>query len=108
TSTREDLTIGTAPGNDLVLTDPSVSRHHCTLRITGRGLELRDLGSTNGTVIGETEIRHGYIQSGARIKLGTTTISVEILDHQIAHPLAALDRIGDLVGSSMAMRRIYP
>ncbi|HWM87923.1 MAG TPA: FHA domain-containing protein, partial [Kofleriaceae bacterium] len=51
-STGEETSIGTDPGNDLVLTDRSVSRHHVSIRVTPRGLELRDLGSTNGTVLG--------------------------------------------------------
>lgn len=44
-----DLTIGRSPECDLVLSDPTVSRHHARLRRLPHGWELRDLGSTNGT-----------------------------------------------------------
>src|SRR5687767_7110797 len=50
-STGLELTIGTAEGNDLQLSDPAVSRHHCVLAVTAKGVELRDLESTNGTTL---------------------------------------------------------
>src|SRR6185436_3419639 len=52
TSAGEELTIGTAPGNDLVLTDNSVSRHHCSITAQGGTFLLRDRGSMNGTQLG--------------------------------------------------------
>ena len=107
-SRSDELVIGTAEGVDLRLSDPSVSRHHCTLRVSERGLELRDLGSTNGTLVGELEVVRGFVHSGARIRLGTTTIAVTVLDDEIAHHLGPGDRFGELIGASPAMRRMYP
>src|SRR5688500_219643 len=46
-----ELSIGTAPGNQLVVTDPTVSRHHAVISATGSGFQLRDLESTNGTCL---------------------------------------------------------
>ncbi|HEX4830426.1 MAG TPA: ATP-binding cassette domain-containing protein [Trebonia sp.] len=43
------LRIGRAAGNDIVLDDLIVSRHHAELRPAGGGYELADLGSHNGT-----------------------------------------------------------
>lgn len=101
------ISVGTSEGNELRLTDGSVSRHHCTIRAAERGLEVRDLGSTNGTFLGDTEIRHAYIANGARIRLGTSTVVVALLDHEVEHPLADGDRYGDLIGGSPAVRRLY-
>ncbi|HXW84857.1 MAG TPA: FHA domain-containing protein, partial [Candidatus Binataceae bacterium] len=44
-------TLGSTPDNDIVLSDPGVSRHHA--RITRRGGRFRvtDLESTNGTYL---------------------------------------------------------
>ncbi len=47
-----EVRLGSAPDNDLVLPLPGVSRHHALLRQGSRGLELVDLGSKNGLVIG--------------------------------------------------------
>ena len=107
-SADDELTIGTAAGTSLRLTDPAVSRHHCALRACGRGLELRDLGSTNGTFAQELEVVRGFIRSGARVRIGGTTLAVTIREDEIEHPLAIEDRFGDLIGQSAAMRRLYP
>jgi FHA domain/Domain of unknown function (DUF1707) len=43
------LVIGRAPGCDVLLPNPEVSRRHAEVRRVEGGWELRDLGSTNGT-----------------------------------------------------------
>ena len=103
-----ELSIGTGTGNDLQLTDGSVSRHHCVLHATDHGLELRDLGSTNGTFVGDLEIRHGIVTAGTRLRLGTSVIAIALLDHEIEEPLATESRFGELLGGSPEMRRLYP
>jgi two-component system, NtrC family, response regulator GlrR len=40
-----ELRVGKARSNDLCLPDPMVSRFHCVIQRTPRGLLLRDLGS---------------------------------------------------------------
>ena len=107
-SSEDELVVGSADGVALRLTDPSVSRHHCALRATVRGLELRDLGSTNGTQVGDFGVVRGLVRSGTRIRIGATTIVATVLDDEIAHPLGPGDRFGDLIGASSAMRRLYP
>ena len=107
-SEGEELTIGTAEGNDLRLTDPAASRHHCVLRTHERGLEVRDLASRNATMVGpHVEITRGFLATGARLVLGATTIEVRVLDEEIAQPLAPTDTFGQLLGGSPPMRRMY-
>src|SRR6476469_4268698 len=69
-SASDEITIGTAEGVDLRLTDPSISRHHCALMVTERGLELRDLDSTNGTYVNDVDVVRGFVRTGARIRAG--------------------------------------
>ena len=107
-SITDELTIGSSPGNDLIVLDESVSRHHCVLRASDRGLELRDLGSKNGTFVGGCEIVRGFIRSEARLVLGKSVVAVRILNDEVEQPIASADRFGDLIGASTAMRRIYP
>jgi transcriptional regulator with GAF, ATPase, and Fis domain len=107
-STGEELTVGTVEGNDLVVTDSAVSRHHLSLRVHERGIEARDLGSTNGTFAGEMEISGAYLRDGARITIGRTTLRIAFLDDEIAQPLADGDRFEGLIGASPAMRRLFP
>jgi DNA-binding NtrC family response regulator len=107
-SQSDELSIGTNDGNDLRLTDPSVSRHHCALHASERGLGLRDLGSRNGTFVGDVEFGAGFVRSGARIRIGKTTLAVAILDHDLEQPIALGDHLGPILGGSAAMRRLYP
>jgi len=48
---KDSTSLGRDPGNDIVIDDPQVSRHHA--RVTRRGglMVIEDLGSTNGTFI---------------------------------------------------------
>src|SRR4051794_17643314 len=82
-SSSDELSIGTAEGNDLRLTDAAVSRHHCALRAEPRGLALNDLGSRNGTFVGEVETLACFVRSGAQIRIGKRTLSVRILDQDL-------------------------
>ena len=77
TSTGEETTVGTDPGNDLVLSDRAVSRHHFAIRATPRGLELRDLGSTNGTVLGGYRVMSALVEPGALIGVGRTVLRLD-------------------------------
>src|SRR5204862_161150 len=64
------LRIGKNPDNDLVLTDTTVSREHCEITRDPKGYLLRDLGSTNGTLLDGAEIREGYLTPGAVLSVG--------------------------------------
>ncbi|HEU4406387.1 MAG TPA: sigma 54-interacting transcriptional regulator [Polyangiaceae bacterium] len=102
-----EVSVGTAPGNDLVLADPTVSRHHFSITATAEGFLLRDLDSSNGTWVGGTRILSGYIDDGARVRVGRTVVRIDLLDEDICEALSPEDRFGPLLGTSDAMRRIF-
>jgi hypothetical protein len=62
--------IGRGLDNDVVVEDPRVSRHHARLQRSGRGWELVDLSSTNGTFINDKPIRQRPVANGDTISLG--------------------------------------
>ncbi len=69
------ITIGREVGNDIVLEDPQVSRHHARLAQQAAGFVLEDLGSTNGTTInGQRVIGTRPINLGDMIGLGDTIV----------------------------------
>ena len=47
--TGEDNRLGRLPENDIALTSPRVSRRHAAIRRTDEGIELVDVGSSNGS-----------------------------------------------------------
>ncbi|MEJ7602757.1 MAG: sigma 54-interacting transcriptional regulator [Kofleriaceae bacterium] len=104
---EQDLAIGTAPANDLVLTDSAVSRHHIELARTPRGAAIRDLGSTNGTLVDGVPVERAYLVPNATISIGNTRLRFEALADETRAPLSNDDRFGRALGASPAMRRIF-
>ncbi len=52
----DTIAIGSAPGNDLVIDDRTVSRRHATITRLNGSIRLADLGSTNGTSVNGSRI----------------------------------------------------
>ena len=67
---RPETTIGRDPGNDLVLDSPVVSRRHAVLQLRDGAYWLRDLGSTNGTVVNGQLISETALRDGDIIRIG--------------------------------------
>jgi S1-C subfamily serine protease len=71
--TDAGLTFGREPSNDVILASarfPGVSGHHARLRLAdGRPL-LEDLGSRNGTLVGDTPIVSRELRRGEIFQLG--------------------------------------
>jgi len=74
------LRVGRAADNDVVLTDPRASRYHAQLRRTERGLEIMDLDSANGTLVGGRRLEANTwhpLPAGVVAYLGDTTLTLE-------------------------------
>ena len=71
--------IGREPDCDLVLEDARVSRHHAQIEVLDDGrVILRDLGSSNGTFVGEQRIDGGvWFDVPGAFRAGRTTLRVE-------------------------------
>lgn len=78
---QQGLRIGRAPENDIVLSDPNISRQHLVIWSTPRGAFLRDLGSQNGTYIAGRRVGAGpeSIPAGMQVRIGVTELQVEVL-----------------------------
>jgi pSer/pThr/pTyr-binding forkhead associated (FHA) protein len=53
---RGEFIFGRGPECHVQPNSPSVSRQHCLLRITADGVLIRDLASTNGTLVNGTRL----------------------------------------------------
>jgi two-component system, NtrC family, response regulator GlrR len=101
------MTIGAAPGCDVVLDHPAVSRHHCELEVTRNGLRVSDLGSKNGTFVDGIRIERAYVTAGRIIAAGPIELRVELVDDVHREPLEPGDHLDDLLGASTAMRLVF-
>jgi pSer/pThr/pTyr-binding forkhead associated (FHA) protein len=62
--------IGRALDNDIVVNDASVSRHHVLIESRNGAFVVRDLGSQNGTWLGDQRIGEAPLEDGDSVKLG--------------------------------------
>jgi DNA-binding NtrC family response regulator len=102
-----ELAVGSAASNDLVLTDPTVSRHHFVIQIGPDGVVLRDLDSTNGTTLAGYRVGSAHLRSGAILGLGLTTLRLDELAEEVREPLSEFEQFGRAIGKSVGMRRLF-
>ncbi len=72
----DTMSIGTAARNDLVLTDETVSRYHVELRHVDGRIRVRDLDSTNRTVVGGVQLGWADVDPGTVVRLGRTDVRI--------------------------------
>lgn len=70
--THRPFTLGRDPGNDIILRDPKVSRHHAEIVFERGFFVLHDLSSANGTFVNGKRIRVAPLTHGARLRMGNT------------------------------------
>jgi DNA-binding NtrC family response regulator len=102
------LHIGSQQGNTLQLNDDAVSRIHLQINNTTGGIQLRDLGSTNGTwVPGDIRITEAIVPTGTVVQLGRSHVRILVLDEQVSESLSQLPGFGEMLGVSPALRSIF-
>jgi adenylate cyclase len=70
--------IGRLPSSDLILLDPSVSRHHASVRVFDGECRLQDAGSRFGTFLNGQPVREEVtVPPGATIRLGEVSLTLE-------------------------------
>ncbi|MFN0061025.1 MAG: sigma 54-interacting transcriptional regulator [Myxococcaceae bacterium] len=99
--------VGTDPSNDLVLSDPTISRRHAEIERTERGLILRDVGSRNGTVLDGRTIVAAFLKPGDKVLLGKTRIVIKRDAEATDIEVLGADSFGELVGTSEKMRAVF-
>ncbi len=105
---KELVRIGSAPGNDIVLDDPRISRRHCRIFLEDGRHVITDEGSKNGTFVNDVPVREAYLRPGMRIDLGgACTLRFETGESEEALEPSRKGRLLDLVGSSPPMREAF-
>ena len=68
---KGEITIGRDLGNDIVINDPEVSRHHTRFFLQGDNYMVEDRGSTNGTSVNGQKLAGPYsLRPGELVTLG--------------------------------------
>jgi len=100
--------IGSHPSNDLVLQDPSVSRFHVQLSRRADGWIIKDIDSTNGTLVRGIRVGEAQLPPGEVVlDLGDSRVRVEEGGLGGDVDLLAQPTFGELFGRSVLMRKLF-
>ena len=99
--------IGADATCQLVLTDPAVSRKHVRITVDGGRIVLSDLGSRNGTFVGEARIREAEVGIGSVLRIGKSLIAIQPRWRLQEVAPSESRSFGDLFGESLAMREVF-
>jgi pSer/pThr/pTyr-binding forkhead associated (FHA) protein len=88
---EETYTIGRSPENSIRLDDTSVSGRHAQLVLVAENCYLKDLGSTNGTLVNGQAATEVQLRAGDRIRFGKVEAYFECEVISAAQPLPRLE-----------------
>ena len=76
-SLEDELTIGRAEGNKVILDDSYVSQFHARIFPKGETCVIEDMGSTNGTYLNKRRLTApAELARGDRVKVGKTVLEM--------------------------------
>src|SRR6516164_5135088 len=87
------ITLGRMKGNSIALSDSSVSLSHAKITRVGDDFFLKDLNSTNGTMLNGQSISEARLRDGDQLKFG------EVIAYFRLEPLSAPAAAPVAVGS---------
>jgi transcriptional regulator with AAA-type ATPase domain len=100
--------IGSHPSNELVLDDPQVSKFHCSMRRSDASWRITDSGSLNGTQLNGVRVRDADLPvDRSTIEIGQSRVVVSETGSVTKEALPVSPAFGDIVGTSVAMRRMF-
>lgn len=70
--------IGRGEGNNIVISDPEVSRKHAVIYYENDGFVIEDLDSRNGTFLNRKKIAKERIEDGDKVKVGNRVFTVMV------------------------------
>jgi adenylate cyclase len=73
------LVLGRALSSDLPVLDPTISRRHAEIRAEGDGVDIKDLGSSNGTFVNGARVNMTRLATGDRVVFGKVVFEVREL-----------------------------
>jgi len=101
------LVVGSDPRCDLVLQDSSVSARHFVIEPGDAGFLLRDLDSTNGTLVDGLRVQGVFLPRSAEIDAGQSRLRFATSKEELEVPLSRRTRFGELLGHSNPMRQVF-
>ena len=99
---EQPLVIGRAPECDFQIMERSISRQHCRILRDANGYRIKDLDSTNRTLVNDQPIIEAELRDGDHVTIGSCVLkfmdrrSVEARYHEEIYQLATVDPLTGL------------
>jgi DNA-binding NtrC family response regulator len=101
------MTIGSGPGNEILLTDPTISRRHLVIEPRPEGVVLRDLGSTNGSFVQGARFQELTLGFGTEVTIGQTTLKYVPQEETLDLAPSDEESFGALAGRDPKLRKLF-
>lgn len=101
------VVVGKSPDCDICLADVTVSRRHFEIVHEGDRFLLRDLGSTNGTLLDGAEVKEAFLRPGMLIQAGEVALRFQTAFDPVQVEPSDRESFGGLLGVSLRMREIF-
>jgi len=72
--------VGRAVTSDIPIFDPTISRRHAELKVSKTAVQLKDLGSSNGTFINGERVSEGSLEPGDSVTFGKVVFQLKSPD----------------------------
>jgi transcriptional regulator with GAF, ATPase, and Fis domain len=107
TFAQDEVRIGSGPDVDVTLRDAAVSREHLAVRLGPHGFSLTDIGSTNGTYVGDLRVDRISFVDDVLVRLGNSVVRLEPLAETVEQEISPRARFGRMLGASPTMRETF-
>ena len=74
---KTTMVVGRAVNSDCAVVDATVSRRHAELAVTNEGIQLKDLGSSNGTFVNGVKVDGYFVAPGDTVTFGKVAFELE-------------------------------
>lgn len=93
--------VGRSSQNDIALSDPLLSRHHCRYELRGAELWVVDLASANQTLVNGKVIEENRLNVGDAVQVGDTIMRVHAMGGALpAVPVSATPAVAPTISSA--------
>jgi len=100
-----EFALGRVRECQIKVTHPLVSRRHCKFEVDDQGMTVIDLGSSNGTYVGDERIERHRLQAGEGVRIGLggpefVVVRVNVNGHDVIALDPEADRVTQIGGNS--------
>ncbi|MBK5187584.1 MAG: FHA domain-containing protein [Gemmatimonadaceae bacterium] len=101
------LLVGRAASSDIPIFDPTISRRHARLSATATGVQVTDLGSSNGTCVNGERVDSASVEAGDELTFGKVPFRLVAQEPAAGAPDERTRSATPATGATVLKQRAY-